>query len=763
MTSEHTTQLDRIVHHSLDMLARWLPASEEYWYAIPGHEDTMGCYGTGYNWWGVQTLQKYIGAMGALAVLGQQDDSISDALCDLALERALAALRYNLASHITGSMPCLDNVPWGHYWLSALGIERMMYGVQLLMPYLTEQDQADLERVIVSEADWALRQYTRGQYHDVVAGLWNSDGKNGPESNMWEGTLLWRAAQMYPYQTHADEWIEQAHRFLVNAISVPADETNQDMVGGKPVRERFVGANFFPNYALDHHGYFNMGYSVITLSNAAMLHFDMQSAGFEVPDSLYHHSANLWDTIRRMIFADGRLARIGGDSRIRYCYCQDYLLPSLIYAADCLNDDLALNLAEEQLDWVQHEAAYNEDGSFLDQRLAPLIDYSPYYYTRLEGDRADALGMAAAFAHTLRARGTAVDESLDREERLRRWEASVAGSWCEPEHGAVIHRSPTRLASFSWRAFGLGQGMCLPPTDGHLAEWAYNLAGYVRFLGDDGKVPGGQTQHRRLLDQHITTFEGGFVTIGAIMEGVDIELAEGWRGTDSAEHQICFAALPDDHTVVGLEFCQAGPRRCYTAEVKGMHLNIPNDLYNGFERNLTAESGELTLGRPESDLVLDLNSSWVNIDGVLGASVIDGAEGLVVSRSANRRGGKYNSLHVEEICCPCVNETIAWDANSVLIDAAWLAISSVDATQTRAVSQNTSSGSEGTIRWARVTGHDGFDYVVAANWGFAAVLSLTSLNMLLEESEQLEHLATGEMGRTLHLPRRSAAVYRVIA
>ncbi|MCJ7548753.1 MAG: hypothetical protein MUQ30_03625, partial [Anaerolineae bacterium] len=49
--------------------------------------------------------------------------------------------------------------------------------------------------------------------------------------------------------------------------------------------------------------------------------------------------ADLWDVLRRFIFGNGRLARIGGDSRVRYACCQEYLLPSLLYAADVLGDE----------------------------------------------------------------------------------------------------------------------------------------------------------------------------------------------------------------------------------------------------------------------------------------------------------------------------------------------------------------------------------------------------------------------------------------
>ena len=173
--------------------------------------------------------------------------------------------------------------------------------------------------------------------------------------------------------------------------------------------------------------------------------------------------------------------------------------------------------------------------------IAPLIESSPYYYTRLESDRACVLGMAAAYL-----RQNEPSRVVDREGEPPAiavagdaFERSVAGSWCEPEHGAVLHRCPSRLASFAWRAHGLAQGMCQPPDDGHLAEWDRNLGGLVEAVHhvyDNKKnehlfyphlVMKPPPPHRRLMECQVDTFDGGFLTYGSVMEGVDIELADG--------------------------------------------------------------------------------------------------------------------------------------------------------------------------------------------------------------------------------------------
>jgi|GEM_PF-4050353 len=47
---------------ALDCLRRWAEYSERYWFEIPSQPE-LGFFGTGFPNWGVQTNQKYIGAM----------------------------------------------------------------------------------------------------------------------------------------------------------------------------------------------------------------------------------------------------------------------------------------------------------------------------------------------------------------------------------------------------------------------------------------------------------------------------------------------------------------------------------------------------------------------------------------------------------------------------------------------------------------------------------------------------------------------------
>lgn len=663
---------------SIDLLKSWAINAEQWWVDLPAAAnsaaDAIGFYGTGYNHWGVQTNQKYLAAM---AMLGHRTGDKH------ATSRAMAALRFSLRSHVSAkdqpdSIACMDNTYWGCTWISALGVERMMFAVHALEPHLTDHDKRALKRMLTAEANWQHEHHHRGKHHGVTADKWNHTGKNNPESNIWNGALLWRTAVMYPQHPQAHHWRDKAESFLFNGISIDADTDHP----------RYVGSNFFPNFALDHHGYLNVGYMVICTSNAAFLHFDLKQKSLLRPEHLDHHQADLWQVIRTMLFDDARLARIGGDSRLRYTYCQEYLLPALLYAADRFNDHDALELVGQQIKLIQTEAAFAGDGSFYGRRLATLAVASPYYYTRLEADRACALASVLAYEplvgkHEPAETGLTPDTTKQQPPAIK-----MLTAWDEPDHGAILHRDKHRFASFAWRANGYTQGMCLPPSRSDLAEWSCNLAGRVRFVGDPGTFTGGQSPHRKLIDHHQQAFQGGFITTGSITEGMNLSIPEGLTLNDIATHHLCFAALPDGHTVVGLQLVRMNECRAHACEIKGMHLNVPNDLYNSMSRTLQTEQGQQIFQSPARlNQLLNLNSRWACIDQTIGVVGLYGATSLSLDRSTSRRGGAYQSLHVDQLCWHADNHTAAYNAHQTILDVGWRVMASVDSDTTKRLAQ----------------------------------------------------------------------------
>lgn len=692
--------------NALNVMARWPQFAERYrWSAADRPE--LGCFGTGYNGWGVQTNQKYLGALAAMAV----DPNLDEQACGMGREallgRVLEALRFSFESHVTGAGQCTDGTTWGHTWISGLGIERMMHGIDAIHDQLTEEDREALRQMLISEADALLEMEVRGT-------VWASEGGNRPESNIWNGAILARTAMMYSDEPHVADWIEKAHVFLINGISVRADAEDDSVVAGKPVCERHVGPNFFDHYALDHHGYLNVGYMVICLSNVVMLHYGFALRGKSAPESLYHHVGDLWPVVKQLIFSDGRLCRIGGDTRQRYCYCQDYLLPTLIFAADYLADPHAATLARRQIDLIAAEQQFSGDGSFLSPRLSHFRASNHHYYCRLESDRAVVLSMAAYWGRHLEL------EEMAESEFEESFEESVRGGWEEFEHGALFHRSPTRIASWSWRAnlAESPQGLCLPPSDGHLAEWAGNMAGAVVPAADQC---GAGKREERLLRTREWFFEGGFGTVGEVIDGAKVYIGEGWSAAETARHQIAFVALPDDHTVVRLEHARVPERRVYLAGVEGVRLNVPNDVFNGMSREYTTENGvevcEAQLGR---DRVVRLDSRWVNVDGVVGVIGVYGGDSWSVAQQGERTGGCRGSILTDVLCYPLRRGF--WDVYgpAVVLDTGCIVISSVDAARTKELFASGSAEqlacAEPDGRAVRVRGMNGTAYVVVANF-----------------------------------------------
>ena len=695
--------------HHLDLLEPWPAFAERFWYDVPGRPD-LGCFGTGFNNWGVQTNQKYLGAVAALALDPATDGAAVGLSRDHLRARALAALRYSLATHTSGDVRRTDDTQWGHTWISGLGIERMMHAVDRMDDWLTAADRAALRRVLTSEAAWLF------ESHPVKGNLWQSEGDNVPESNLWNGAILLRAAMMYPDEPAADDWTERGIAFLINAISVPADAEDATVIHGKAVSNWHVGANFFPHYALDHHAYLNVGYMVICLSNVAMLHYAYALRGLDAPAAVYHHARDLWQVVRRFVFADGRLARIGGDSRQRYCYCQDYLLPTLVFAADHFADPLAAHLEAGQLELIATEQRHNGNGSFLSKRLAHIQAASPYYYTRLEADKAVCLSMAALWRR-LRPQIPPAERARD----AATLERQLGGSWAEPEHGAVMHRSPTRLASWSWRACDRPQGLCLSPDDGSLAEWSECLAGRVTLLGEVGHPGDGRSLHtiRRHVQQE---FDGGFVTCGTTTDGAEINLPEGYRAKDLVDHHVAVAALPDDHTVLRMELVRNGPRRTYFRDVRGLKLNVANDLYNGFVRTVFTEAGpqrvEAALDGVER--AEPLASLWANVEDRVGAVSVYGTEGLALYRTGTRRGGYAGSIHSEEICTSVRTGPFDLPAGATLLDNGAVVLASVDHETTRRYATEGRAAraacDAADVRAMTANGQDGKRYLLAANF-----------------------------------------------
>lgn len=578
-----------------DWLTQWLRSAEQDWHTRSDADGLeQGWYGTGYTAWGMQTTLQYLAAAGAVAVHAPHAGTRS-----WATRRALAVLRFVVATHESGFAAAEDGRRWGRSWISVLGLERAGWVIDELGPQLEPRYGRGLADLLIDEADWQADHHERGGVSGIRGGRWEQDGLNRPESNLWCGAHLWRTAERYPDHLRAATWREVAVHFLINAVSVPSDADSTAVVDGVSVAAAHRGANFFESYALDHHGYLNVGYMVICASNAALAQLDLLAQGRRVPEALLWHQRHLWQRIRTLIGPDGRLVRIGGDTRVRYAYCQEYLLPALLLAEREFGDAGAGELAGRYLQLVGRERAETTDGLLYGRRLQPLGSHQPYYRARLETDRACALATwwhhSVLGTATVRSSGDVTAAAAESEAAQPRPAVDQAdddsAAWSDSEHGFAYVRGRRRTASVSWRAASRSQVLALPTDRPDMAEWALNLCPVLRFEGDGSAATATESPaaQRRVAGYTLETFAGGFLSAARVEEGVSLSVAEGWRGTGPvADSWIVAAALPDDATVVGLHVSRARDLRPPLLSAHGLNLLIPNDVHNGRQRSIVA-------------------------------------------------------------------------------------------------------------------------------------------------------------------------------
>lgn len=646
------------------VLQNWTKAAAKYFYTPAGQADIM-CYGTGESHhWAVQTNMNAFAAFAVLATSPDLNENIIDMSRKELLDITLKMLRYTLQTHHTGDTFCSNNKQWGHSWISVLALERMMHGFDAIQEFLSEKDKLAMRRILESESNNLLDHY------EIVAGI---ETNNKPESNIWNGAMLLRTATYYPDTPRKEEYLRKATAFFINGISIPSDKDLTEIFNGKTVKEWHIGPNFTKNYSLNHHGYMNVGYMVICLSNIAMLHFSLKSRGITSPPEVYFHAQDLWNAIKQFIFADGRLLRIGGDTRARYCYCQDYSVPMWLFVLDKYGDEDALRHESGWLQQVIKEATVNADGGFLSTRLAGMAGKSPFYFTRLEGDRAASMSYGAYWRRLF--------ETLPQQKSSAYAESDIL--WQDEFHGATMIRDSNRIASWVWAAGQKPNGLCVPSDRSDMAEWQHNLSGELSTTNIP--VP-------TIVSNGHDVFEGGFVNYGCVDWTESTPLGEGEMEDVFARHGIVFAALPDNKTVVCLQHAET-TRRIYLQSIKGLGLKIPNDLFNDFKRKYVSEEGNIKLsGCPEAEEIIKLKSPWLNIDDCLSVFTVYGDKHFTIYRPAERQiKNKYQqtlaSLYADEICSTFSAGRNIEPPNKIVIDTGVVLMTGLDAAETKKLSR----------------------------------------------------------------------------
>ncbi|MBQ6473811.1 MAG: hypothetical protein IJJ33_17625 [Victivallales bacterium] len=684
-------------HQPLEMLRACCPGIEPYLREPPGHPEYC-FYGLGDSPnWSTQCTAKAFVAYGELAAHG---DAGSGRL-------ALRLLRYLLATHKSGEFPCVDGLHWGNTWISALSLERTLFVADSLETLLTDADRAAIRRVILNEADYLLT-------HPILADIDASTNRNRPEANIWNGGMLLRAALEYPDAPRAAEYHARGLESFVNGICLPGDADN-----------RLHGANFTENYALNHHCYLNVGYMAICLSDIGITHFMFRDAGREAPAEVYHHAAELWRVLKSFIFPDGRLCRVGGDSRIRYAYCQLYLPLIAAWAEDYLGDADAPAIYQGALELLAKDQRESGGQAFFKARLSRLEHDSYQYYCRLESDAFAMLAFAAHYEGMVRHR--------------HRPQPPSPTAWTDAFHGAAFLRSPRCIRSWCAKGADGPLALCLPVGSSDLGEWLHNLTGEVVTPAPSVAQP---------VRQAVTMREECFV---AASENVRVAspFAEGEEISTFLRQQFAVAALPDGATVLLLEYTTV-LREITFDRITGIDWKIPNDLFNGYRRRYQSEGLDRILEFPvgrDSDqgwsignplhfrhTTLDSGGALVTVDDRVSLRLLYGAETLRIRRDqgrnvlATRWIPPLPSLYVDVVGFEAAPRRAR--AGEVLLDTG-CAVSALGWRAAQSL-QGSPLTMPGLCRGVEILAADGKAYRLTANFGKESAAGLAPGAVLLE-------------------------------
>ena len=557
------------------MLLEGCQHGDQFWHEWPGAPD-KGYWGGGTS--GEDGTRANSGMVLASAALLKYSDSLTAAERRELTRKALASLRYAVATHFGGAGKCTDGKQWGESWQSTFWMANFAFGALLVWDDLDSNLRDEVKRVVVMETDRLLKGKPPTQaYNDTKA-----------EENGWNVTCIALAPVMFPDHPHAAAWREKAIEYLVNTLSAPQDKDDATVVEGRPLNSWFLGANLHPDFTLENHAIFHPSYvacSSYFLTETIMYYTFARQPALPAAD---HHLDDIWRMYQQILLPDGEPA---------YPQGLDWELHNLPYfnlfasLATLRQDRFAARMEQGSLQFfrgwqIKRGGDLSLPGSrFGFGRHATVIDQVAYAYLahKIFGPAAKPLSVrkVAAAANGIRTH-----------------------DWIE----AVWHRTDDKFVSFSWT--NRIMGMLIPIGPGRNGNPYFTVPIADGFLGSFDLAPSGNTK-TTVLDYRWRTFDNGFETSGQLLRNGG-RLQQTLRLTSIGEKTVVFqdVVVAIDDVVVERE--------------KGLPLGIENDDITGGKRQVSFQ-GSRECATPPGPSAIEGN--WVDIDSRLGMVAIQG-EGM---------------------------------------------------------------------------------------------------------------------------------------
>jgi hypothetical protein len=512
------------------------------------------------------------------SVLARYSDAFTNnAEREAYIQKAISALRFVTATHVSGTQKCTDGKQWGNHWQSAMWTATFGFGAWMLWDKLDADLQKDVERVVGHEADRFLGgKPPGGSFNDTKA-----------EENGWNLICLSLAANMFTNNPHAAAWYEKAQEYAMNTFSAPQDRDDKTKVDGKPVSEWFAGENVHSDFTLENHGFFHPSYigcSSYFLTQPAM---QFTFAHRPVPQAMSHHQMDVWHMFQGILFETGESAYPQGMDWELHCLPFINLYASLAsYKKDAFAARLEQNILQYMRAWqlMGHGSLAFPGSSLGFTRHAINCEQISYGFLahKLFGPPVKAIS---------------THEIAKMESGVRRYN----------DIQLITHRTKEKFLSMSWTNRILG--MLIPIDSGHEDNPDFTVPIVNGFIGTfDLDPPGKPKENKSLVTEHSwKETKDGFETTGTI-------LLDGGR----LKQTVQLVSL-GDKTVVYSDRVVALKDVTVTHE-HGIPLGIENDEITGSTRTVTHQDGKQVYdARHPQSSPLVITGPWANVDGRLGA------------------------------------------------------------------------------------------------------------------------------------------------
>lgn len=547
---------------------------------------------------GNQGLRAVGGMALASAALVRFDAALDEPRRRELLARIAAALRYAVATHVTGTQKCPDGKSWGatpkfgaESWQSGMWTGTLGFAAWLVWDQLEPALRRDWERVVASENDiLAGRRPPHGLWLDTHA-----------EENAWEVPTLVLGELMFPEHPRVAAWREAARRYMMNVLSTEADTRDTRTIEGRPVSEWVSGANVQPDFTLENHSRFHPAYvacSSYFLTQAALYY---TFAGRPVLATATHHVAETWRMFRTVLLPWGEAV---------YPQGMDWELHALPYlnlfaALGTRGDAVAAHLEQQSLQYLRAWQAMSRGGL--------ETPGSKLGFTR-HAINAEQLTYGL-LAH--RVFGPAAKPGPGFAMALRE-----PGVWEYPFVGFLVQRTARMHVSFSWKNRVMGQ--LLPIGEGHEDNPEFTVPIADGLVGSFELEPKGDLK-TAVVEHDWRRTADGFVTGGTLSLNGG-RLRQTLRLTSVGERVVVYQ-----------------DRVTATADVTvkrelGVPLGIENDEITGGVRTVASEGGARRFEFRQASEPAELAGGWANVDGRLGLVRVAGAALAYVPAKDHARG-----------------------------------------------------------------------------------------------------------------------------